>query len=136
MAKFLGVSESYIVKNKKNFLNRLSNSTATALLFSAGLISTSAFAQELDKEKSSEEETAPAPTLVIEEVFVTGSRIKRPGIDTVRPSVGISAELIEKRAFTNIADTLSEVPLFSGGLNPNGDQEELMLDKTLSTYLA
>lgn len=57
-----------------------------------------------------------------EEIVVTGSRIKRPGLDTIRPIESVTAEVLDKRAFTNIADALNEVPIFGNGVNPNGGQ--------------
>ena len=54
-------------------------------------------------------------------IVVTGSRIQRTGIDTVRPAIGVDAEALDTRAFTNIADALNEVPAFGGGIDPNGD---------------
>jgi len=55
-------------------------------------------------------------------IVVTGSRIARTGIDTVRPAIGVDAEALDTRAFTNIADALNEVPAFGGGINPDGGQ--------------
>ncbi|MEL7492079.1 MAG: TonB-dependent receptor [Pseudomonadota bacterium] len=55
-------------------------------------------------------------------IVVTGSRIARTGIDTVRPAIGVDAEALDTRAFTNIADALNEVPAFGGGVDPNGQQ--------------
>ncbi len=54
-------------------------------------------------------------------IVVTGSRIARTGIDTVRPAIGVDAEALDTRAFTNIADALNEVPAFGGGITPNGN---------------
>ena len=58
----------------------------------------------------------------LEEILVTGSRIKRTGIDTIRPIIGVTAEELDKRAFTNTADALNEVPAFGDGIDPNGAQ--------------
>ncbi|MEO0878312.1 MAG: TonB-dependent receptor [Pseudomonadota bacterium] len=58
----------------------------------------------------------------VDSIVVTGSRIARTGIDTVRPAIGVDAEALDTRAFTNIADALNEVPAFGGGIDPNGGQ--------------
>ncbi len=58
----------------------------------------------------------------IEEMVVTGSRIRRPGLDTIRPAISVDSSLLGDRAFTNIADALSEVPTFGAGIDPNGAQ--------------
>ncbi len=55
-------------------------------------------------------------------IIVTGSRIERAGIDTVRPALSVDAEALDKRSFTNLADALNEVPTFGQGITPNGDQ--------------
>jgi outer membrane receptor protein involved in Fe transport len=68
-----------------------------------------AFSQEEEEEK-------------VEKIAVTGSRIARTGIDTIRPTIGVDAEILEKNAFTNIADALAEVPTFGPGITPNGGQ--------------
>lgn len=81
---------------------------------SASIFATSALAQEAD--------AAVDETSKVERISVTGSRISRKGLDTIRPSISIDAELFDKRAFTNIADALTEVPVFGAGVDPNGDQ--------------
>ena len=55
-------------------------------------------------------------------ITVTGSRIKRVGVDTIAPAISVSSEELDKNAFTNIADALNEVPAFGNGLTPNGGQ--------------
>ena len=57
-----------------------------------------------------------------EEMVVTGSRIRRPELDTVFPTTIIGTEALERSAFTNIADALTEIPAFGGGIDPNGAQ--------------
>ncbi|MBL4854506.1 MAG: TonB-dependent receptor plug domain-containing protein [Robiginitomaculum sp.] len=55
-------------------------------------------------------------------VVVTGSRIRRPDLDTVFPTTVIGSEVLDRSAFTNIADALVEIPAFGGGIDPNGNQ--------------
>ena len=55
-------------------------------------------------------------------VVVTGSRIRRPDLDTVFPTTIVDAEQLDQSAFTNIADALSEIPAFGGSITPAGDQ--------------
>jgi outer membrane receptor protein involved in Fe transport len=55
-------------------------------------------------------------------IVVTGTRISRPGVDTIRPAITVDTEEFDKRAFTNIADALNEIPAFGNGLTPNGAQ--------------
>lgn len=59
----------------------------------------------------------------VEEVVVTGSRIKRTGFDTVNPATVVDSEFIELRAFTNIATALNQLPSFGiPGASENGGQ--------------
>lgn len=55
-------------------------------------------------------------------IVVTGSRIRRPDLDTVFPTTVVGAQEIENSAFTNIADALSEIPAFGGSITPAGNQ--------------
>jgi outer membrane receptor protein involved in Fe transport len=48
----------------------------------------------------------------VEEIIVTGSRIRRAGFDTLQPAVQIDSEFMETRGFINIADAINEVPTF------------------------
>jgi len=87
---------------------------------SFGLISFPAVAQEepetIETAQENEDEARQ------QTITVTGSRIARPEIDTVFPTISTSAETLEKGAFTNIADALNEIPAFGGGVDPLGDQ--------------
>jgi outer membrane receptor protein involved in Fe transport len=58
----------------------------------------------------------------LEEVTVTGSRIKRAGFDTLEPATVISGDEVAERGLTNIADALNELPGFGAGVTPEGGQ--------------
>ncbi len=49
---------------------------------------------------------------VLEEITITGSRIKRAGFETLQPALVVSSQTIEDRAQTNIADVLKDLPAF------------------------
>jgi len=87
-----------------------------ASIFALGL-GTVAIAQEVETTSQAAEEAAEEDLIT-----VTGSRIKRPGIDTVRPVISLSTEDFDKRAFTNIADALNEIPAFGTPVSPDGGQ--------------
>ena len=55
-------------------------------------------------------------------IVVTGSRIRRPEVDSVFPTTVVDTEALGRSAFTNIADALTEIPAFGGGIDPIGDQ--------------
>lgn len=57
-----------------------------------------------------------------EYIVVTGSRIRRPNIESFEPTVTIDKKYIEERNLTNVADALNELPGFRGSVTPNGAQ--------------
>ena len=62
--------------------------------------------------------------IIVEEdvVRVTGSRIRRTDLDTAFPTLVVDADVLDKNAFTNIADALNQIPAFGGGTSPIGGQ--------------
>ena len=92
----------------------LQTSILSSLIMGIGGV---AYAQTVDQVPTDEEFLEDSDTVV-----VTGSRIRRPDLDTVFPTTVIGAEQLEKSAFTNIADALTEIPAFGGGIDPNGNQ--------------
>lgn len=81
------------------FSKRKLGLVVAAATLSAGSFSAPVYAQEDE---------------AIEEVVVTGSRIPRTGFDTMLPANVISAEFMERRGYTNVADALNEVTSFGG----------------------
>ncbi|WP_374283216.1 TonB-dependent receptor domain-containing protein [Novosphingobium sp.] len=55
-------------------------------------------------------------------IVVTGSRIKLPNLTNPEPTVSLSAQYLEDRGITNVADALNEVPGYRGAVTPNGAQ--------------
>ena len=92
--------------------------SASAIALTA---STAAFAQDIIQAPAKSD----TPTKDVDEVIVTGSRIPRVGVDTVRPVVGVSPEDLDKRAFVNLADALKELPEVGPGITPYGAQNSL-----------
>lgn len=58
----------------------------------------------------------------VQEVVITGTRIARAGTDTVRPISEVGPDILDKRASTNLADAIKELPIAGFGLGPNGTQ--------------
>lgn len=56
------------------------------------------------------EQEAPAAS---EDVVVTGSRILRPGFDTLQAATSTDAEEIERRSYTNVLEALQDTPGFA-----------------------
>lgn len=88
--------------------------TACSLLCAMGVAGINpAMAQDADADEDFE----------VEEVVVTGSRIKRTGFDTVNPATVVDSEFLELRAFGNVAQALNELPSFGiPGASENGGQ--------------
>ena len=114
------MTDTTIHKNKLRLLG-----SAVSLLAMMAAASGTTQAQDAQDTDETEE-------LEVEEVVVTGSRIKRTGIDTIRPVIGVTAEALDRRAFTNIADALNEVPAFGAGINPDGAQNGFTVGQSFS----
>ncbi len=97
------------------FKRKLRLGTACTLLSAIGVAGLNpAYAQDTSADDEDFE---------VEEVVVTGSRIKRTGFDTVNPATVVDSEFIELRAFTNIATALNQLPSFGiPGASENGGQ--------------
>jgi outer membrane receptor protein involved in Fe transport len=70
---------------------------------------------------ASAQENAPRDKAATD-VVVTGSRIVRAGLDTLEPASVITADYVESRGLTNIADALNESPGFGTATTPEGGQ--------------
>lgn len=93
------------------FKRKLRLGTACALLGAVGIAGVNpVIAQDADDD------------VAVEEVVVTGSRIKRTGFDTVNPATVVDSEFLELRAFNNVAQALNELPSFGipGASNQGG----------------
>jgi outer membrane receptor protein involved in Fe transport len=88
-----------------------------ALVVMCGLaaVNGQAFAAENEPEPKADDKQ-------VAEVLVTGSRIKRPGFDTLEPALVVSGDYVRSRGLTNVADALNETPGFGTGVTPEGGQ--------------
>src|SRR5690606_18649196 len=48
----------------------------------------------------------------LQTVLITGSRIARPELDRLQPTVSVTADELDERGITNIVDALGELPSF------------------------
>lgn len=96
-------------EDRKNFLQLACLSTSAFALMATALVPTQVMAQDADED-------------AVEEVIVTGSRIKRAGFDTVQPATVVDSEFIDARGFDNVATALNELPGFAPGISNNGGQ--------------
>ncbi|MDO8379255.1 TonB-dependent receptor domain-containing protein [Phenylobacterium sp.] len=96
--------------------NPMKNALRAALLASVAAASFAApqfaFAQTNETAKSVD----------VEELVVTGSRIRRADLTSIQPIQVITTETIDKRGFTNVADALNELPSSGIPVNGIGDQ--------------
>jgi len=61
--------------------------------------------------------------LELEEIVVTGSRIRRSGLfETSKPTIAIGEERFAERNYVNVFDALAELPQFSDGVDNVGPQ--------------
>ena len=58
----------------------------------------------------------------VEELVVTGSRIRRAELTSIQPIQVITSENMDARGFNNVADALNELPSSGVPVNPIGDQ--------------
>lgn len=69
-------------------------------------------------------------------VVVTGSRIARPNIDTVEPSVVVTSNSIERRGFETLGQALNELPAFGvPGSSPVGGQSSFGPGQSFVNFL-
>ncbi|TWB68337.1 TonB-dependent receptor-like protein [Nitrospirillum amazonense] len=67
--------------------------------------------------------TGTQQTTSLNEIVITGSRIKRANFDTMQPAEVMGADEIAKRGFTNLGQALQELPAFGvPGNSPVGSQ--------------
>lgn len=59
------------------------------------------------------------PDEAVEEITITGSRIRGRNFDAPTPVQAITGELIDQRGATNVANVLNENPAFTGTLTPS-----------------
>ena len=69
-------------------------------------------AQQTNSAQSGPPQASEPTSSTVGEVVVTGTRIKRPGFDTLEAGLSTSAKEIEDRGYQNIADALQDTPGF------------------------
>lgn len=104
---------------RRNLTRSALLSTSAIALLAASFVPVSAWAQDGNEE-------------AVEEVIVTGSRIRRAGFDTQTPGVQLDSADIDERGFTDIGAALNELPAFgSGGNTPQGGQGNSAVGQTV-----
>ncbi len=88
-----------MIEERNSYLKSALFGTSVVALLATGGINP-AFAQDADEADE------------VEEVVVTGSRIKRAGFDTLQPATTVDAEFMDDRGFTNVAEAINEIPSF------------------------
>jgi len=99
------------MQSTKGFLRAALLTSASACLFAPAL----AHAQGTPP-------PPPGQAVGVEEVVVTGSRIRRPDFTSSQPLDVVTSESIDQKGFTNVADALNELPTMGVPINPTGDQ--------------
>jgi len=119
-------------------INRNSLAEAIRLGLFAGLVagvglSAPVFAQDEGDDQQTEEGEESAD---LGRVQVTGSRIERAGLDTFYPAITVDRQLLEDRAYTNIAEALNEIPTFGNpDATPQGVQNGFSVGQNFVDFL-
>ncbi len=111
------------------FKRRLRLGTACALVSTLGIVGINpAYAQDADTDEDED--------VAVEEVVVTGSRIKRSNYDTSAPIIALDKQTLDDRNFTNVADLLNEVPAFGApAASPDGAQGGFAIGQNVVNFL-
>ncbi len=73
---------------------------------------------------------------LLEDVMVTGSRIRRIAFDTLQPTFVIERRAIEERAWDNVGDAFAELPAFGPpGNSPIGGQSAVAVGQSFVNFL-
>lgn len=80
-------------------------------------VSLGALATPMAVQAQSTPSTGSEPVSQVEEIVVTGSRLQRSGLDAPTPTMAMTAETIEAKGITNIAEILNEMPQVATGLS-------------------
>lgn len=100
----------------------MASTAAFSLAIGAGITAAQAQTQAQTAEEAVE----------VEEIVVTGSRIKRAGFDTLQPAVNLGSDFIDDRGFANVADALNEVPAFGIPVDNQGGQSSQNLGQNFA----
>jgi len=95
------------------------------------------FAQDEGEDQTDGQEQAQDEDAAdLSRVTVTGSRIERAGLDTFYPAITVDRQLIEDRAYTNVADALNEIPTFGNpDATPQGVQNGFSVGQNFVDFL-
>ena len=92
--------------------------SAAVSVLALSAFATPAYAQDENADAADVATSTPTPGGIV----VTGTRIRRPELVGLEPTVSISDEYYEDRNITNVADALNELPQFRGSVTPDGTQ--------------
>jgi len=101
----------------------------TTFFIAAALSSGGAFAQTNASGAVDCKANPSAASCASQEVVVTGSRIKRASLTSEAPISTISAEEIQDRGITNLADIINEIPATGPGITPIGNQNDFAIGR-------
>ncbi|WP_237057998.1 TonB-dependent receptor domain-containing protein [Microbulbifer sediminum] len=92
--------------HKKNLVSAI----RAAIGFTAVVAMLPAMAQDMSSGEKKGVKKAGEREL-IEEVYVTGSRIARAGYDTMQPASSLDKDFLDTNGYTNVADALNSLPM-------------------------
>lgn len=74
--------------------------------------------------------TAGSGATQVEEIVVTGSRIRRNDLTSSSPLAIVSSETIDDKGFTNVAQAINQQPVSGVAITPDGDQQGFGVGRT------
>lgn len=114
---------------RRQYLRTTTSLLITGLFYSAQTMPM-AYAEDKANAASS------ANTITLDEIVVTGSRIKRAGFDTVQPAIVVDSSQVRLKAATNVGDLLNQQAGFAlPGNSSVGGQSESGVGQTFVDFL-
>jgi len=105
--------------------------SAIAASLSVGFGMGQVWAQEVDDD----DEDEFVEEIVADRITVTGTRIRREGVDTFYPAITVDSQTLQDAAFTNVASALNQLPSFGPGLTPAGGQNTFAAGQNFVNFL-
>ena len=93
-------------------------SRRTKRVFSRNIVTIASFvAAAVTAQAQQKPQEATKPNEKLEELVITGSRIARPDLDRLQPTMVVKADSFDERGYTDVGQALQELPAF--GVQPS-----------------
>src|SRR5437762_2063149 len=93
-------------------------SRRTKRVFSSNIVTIASFvAAAVTAQAQQKPQEGTKPNEKLEELVITGSRIARPDLDRLQPTMVVKADSFDERGYTDVGQALQELPAF--GVQPS-----------------